>query len=166
MGDEMERSRNEGRAPCARFPGEANAHPGVFVKKPCLLLAVVVALVAGISGYFLVKELSRPQFDAAKLGELRRGMTRQKVAGILGRPPGHYPRFWGDGPGPMMTSLTIYPDASQYELWSDNDGYYLVYFDNGGGAVRILDKDCEGQQRRVNRGEKPHTRVLDRVSSD
>ena len=93
-------------------------------------------------------------------------MTRQEVADVLGGPPGNYERRWGEGPGCMYASRTVYPDAYEFELWSDSDGFYLVYFDDAGRAVRILDKFCEGQQRRVKRGEKTHTRVLDPVSSD
>jgi hypothetical protein len=74
--------------------------------------------------------------------------------------------LWGEGPGSITASLTIYPDAVRHEVWSDNDGYYFVFFDEAGGAVRIEDRFCDGQTRRVNRGEMPLSRVLDRVSSD
>jgi hypothetical protein len=136
------------------------------MKQKWLFAGAVLFLAAGLGGYVAVKELNRPRFDAAKLNEVRRGMTLQEVSGLVGGPPGHYRRMWGDDPGGHFLSLTIYPDAVRHEEWSDNDGYYFVYFDKAGGAVRIEDRFCDGWQRRVNRGEKTHTRVLDRVSSD
>ena len=85
------------------------------MKTKWLLAAVAALLAAGAGGYVLFQELTRPRFDAAKLDEVRRGMTRQEVADLLGGPPGHYSRFWGDGPGSVNASLTIYPDASECE---------------------------------------------------